>query len=55
MFVCKMWILLGEDYESNKFLGADLRETVSPTLLPDVDHKVKDSLTTQNFVAHISA
>lgn len=50
-----MWILLGEDYESNKLLGTDIREALISTLLPQVGHKVKDRLTTQHLVAHVSA
>lgn len=49
-----MWLLLGEDYESNKLLRADLREALISTLLPQVDHEVEDSLTTQHLVAHVS-
>lgn len=49
-----MLILLGEDYESNKLLGTDLWEALLSTLLPQVYHKVKDCLTAQHPVAHVS-
>lgn len=49
-----MWILLGEDYESNELLSADLSKALISTLLPQVAHKVKDCLTTQHPVAHVS-
>ena len=52
--MCETRSLLGEDYESNKLLSADLREALISTLLPQVDHEVKDCLTTKHFVAHVS-
>lgn len=47
-----MWILLGEDDESNKLLGANLMEATS-TLLAQVVHEVEDSLAPQHLVAHV--
>lgn len=49
-----MWILLSEDYESNKLLSTDLWEAMISTLLPQIGHKIKDRLTTQHLVAHVS-
>ena len=51
--MCEIWILLGEDDESNKLLGADVIEALMSTLLPQVVHKVKDSLAPQHLVAHV--
>lgn len=49
-----MWFLLGEDYESDELLSADLRKALTFTLLPQIAHEVKDRLATQNLVAHVS-
>lgn len=49
-----MCILLGEDYQSNELLSADLGEALVSTLLPQAAHKVEDCLTAQHPVAHIN-
>lgn len=49
-----MWIVLGEDYESNELFSADLKEALISTLLPQVAHKVKDCLTAQHPVANVN-
>lgn len=49
-----MLLLLSEDYESNELLRTDIRKALISTLLPQIAHKVKDRLTTQHLVAHIS-
>ncbi len=46
-------IILGEDDESNQLLGADVREALTSTLLPQVAHEVEHGLTPQNLVAHV--
>ncbi len=50
-----MWIILGEDHESDELLHADLREALTSTLVPQVAHEVQDRLAPQNPVAHVSA
>lgn len=49
-----MWFLLGEDYESDELLSADLRKALTSTLLPQIAHEVKDCFATQDLVAHVS-
>lgn len=49
-----MCILLGEDYQSDELLSADLGEALVSTLLPQAAHKVEDCLTAQHPVADIN-
>lgn len=49
------FFLLGEDDVSDELLGTDVIEAIHPHLVPEVDHEVKNSLTSQDFVADVSA
>lgn len=51
----KSWFLLGEDNESNELLSTDIRKALISNLLSQVTHEVQNCLTTQHFVAYISA
>lgn len=48
-------VLLCENNESNELLGTGVREALISTLLPQVDHEVQNSLTTQHLVTHVRA
>lgn len=50
-----MLILLGQNDQAHKLLCAGFSESLVSTLLPQTVHEVKDRLTAQNLVAHISA
>lgn len=54
--MCKcVLILLSQNDQAHKLLGAGFREALFSTLLPQTIHEVKDSLTAQNLVTHIRA
>lgn len=47
--------LLGQDDESDELFGTDVGEAMVSDLLPEVDHEVKNSLTSQDFMADVRA